>query len=230
MEKDISLDVKGMHCQSCEMLITEELKELHGVSDIRVSQKDSAAQMRMDPKVVTVAEILDAVKRAGYDGKVKSNGNSHVAQTDLIRADASTVMSGKPVRITIETTTDAFPVQNLLSLMAQAPRVAEFSAEKSSTKRMKLDISGMHCSSCAGLIERTIKKVPGVTQANVNFAAEKASIIFDEHAADSADLVAAVQKAGYKASIIKEGVSIDETAKRSAEVSHLFHLFIRSSR
>jgi len=229
MNKDILLDVKGMHCQSCEMLITEELKGLQGVSDILVSQKDSTAMMRVDSKLTSVDQILDAVTRAGYEGKVKSNGESLPTQ-------------GKPIKITIETTTDAFPAADLLSLFTvknnsqipveshttQTARMEESSPEKSSTKRIKLDISGMHCSSCAGLIERSLKKVPGVTLANVNFAAEKASVIFDENTASSSDLVSAVNKAGYKAIILNEGSSIDETAKRTAEISHLFHLFIRS--
>lgn len=96
------------------------------------------------------------------------------------------------------------------------------------TKRIKLDISGMHCSSCAGIIERTLKKVPGVTQANVNFASEKASVIYDKNLASSLDLVAAVQKAGYTAAIIVEGTTTDESAKRAEEINHLFHLFFRS--
>jgi len=95
-------------------------------------------------------------------------------------------------------------------------------------KRVKLDISGMHCSSCAGIIERTLKKVPGVTLANVNFAAEKASIVYDEHAATATDLVAAVHKSGYTASIIPEGTTTDESAKRKEEMNHVFHLFFRS--
>jgi len=95
-------------------------------------------------------------------------------------------------------------------------------------KRIKLDISGMHCSSCAGIIERTLKKVPGVTLANVNFAAEKASIVYDKHAATATDLVAAVHKSGYTASIIPEGTTTDESAKRKEEMNHVFHLFFRS--
>ncbi|MFA6503806.1 MAG: heavy metal-associated domain-containing protein [Patescibacteria group bacterium] len=37
----------------------------------------------------------------------------------------------------------------------------------------------MHCASCALLIEKALKKTPGVVSANVNFAAEKASVLVD---------------------------------------------------
>ncbi|OGG08668.1 copper-translocating P-type ATPase [Candidatus Gottesmanbacteria bacterium RBG_16_43_7] len=253
MKKDLSLEVTGMHCQSCEMLISEELKELHGVSDIRVSYKDGTAMMQMDPKTVSVSEVLEAIKRAGYVGKPKTNGEPHAVVP--IHSENLSNMNGKPLKITIETTTDAFPTTDFLKIFdatstdknptpvletdhdqgvsvkrdpVKVPQCMEHSEEKSRAKRMKLDISGMHCSACAGLIEKTLKKVPGVTQANVNFAAEKASIIFDENTATSADLTRAVEKAGYKASVISEGTTTDESAKRANEINHLFHLFIQS--
>ncbi|OGG04866.1 copper-translocating P-type ATPase [Candidatus Gottesmanbacteria bacterium RBG_16_52_11] len=253
MKKDLSFTVSGMHCQSCEMLIAEELKELHGVSDIRVNHKDGTAMMQMDPKTVSVQDILGAIKRAGYESKPMANGESQTGASNF--TDAAVYGYGKPLKITIETTTDAFPTTDFLNIFSSlstirnqapplktesptdtaihsdstsTPQTFGHSEEKSPPKRMKLDISGMHCSSCAGLIERSLKKMPGVAQANVNFAAEKASVVFDEHAATPTDLVKAIEKAGYKAAIIPENESIDESAKRSTEISHLFHLFLRS--
>jgi len=65
-----------------------------------------------------------------------------------------------------------------------------------------MSISGLHCASCAGIIERSLKKVPGVKTSNVNFAAEKASITFDEASTNVDNLLAAVKKAGYQAELI----------------------------
>jgi P-type Cu+ transporter len=61
----------------------------------------------------------------------------------------------------------------------------------------------MTCASCANRIERSLNKVPGV-EATVNFATEKATIrVLDESGALDADvLVAAVEKAGYGASVV----------------------------
>ena len=47
-------------------------------------------------------------------------------------------------------------------------------------KNVSLLLSGMHCASCALIIEKSLKKVPGVKEAHVNFAAEKALITYDE--------------------------------------------------
>lgn len=43
-------------------------------------------------------------------------------------------------------------------------------------KKISFPISGMHCASCALNIQRVLKRVPGVTQASVNYAAEQAIV------------------------------------------------------
>ena len=42
-------------------------------------------------------------------------------------------------------------------------------------------IKGMHCASCASIIERTIKKIDGVKEIFVNNGTENAKISFDEN-------------------------------------------------
>jgi len=66
----------------------------------------------------------------------------------------------------------------------------------------KLAIHGMHCSSCANVITKEIKKVPGVQEASVNFASEKANIIHNQEHAHTDQFIAAVKKAGYTAELI----------------------------
>lgn len=61
-----------------------------------------------------------------------------------------------------------------------------------------LTVSGMHCTACAGLIEKQLRKVRGVSDATVNFAAEKAYVTHD-NLATAEMLVGAVKHAGYSA-------------------------------
>ncbi len=68
----------------------------------------------------------------------------------------------------------------------------------SSSSRTNLSISGMHCASCAAIIERQLTKLPGVKSANVNFAAEKAVIDFDPIITGQDAFTSAISKAGYK--------------------------------
>ncbi|MDX2026973.1 heavy metal translocating P-type ATPase [Microcella sp.] len=75
----------------------------------------------------------------------------------------------------------------------------------------------MTCASCANRIERSLNKVPGV-EATVNYATEKATIrVLDEGGALDADvLVAAVEKAGYGATVV---VPRDERAASVAPLA-----------
>jgi P-type Cu+ transporter len=65
------------------------------------------------------------------------------------------------------------------------------------TKSLKIE--GMTCASCAKAVEKATEKLPGVTEANVNFATEKLSIRFDTSKVTVPEIQAAVEKAGYKA-------------------------------
>jgi Cu+-exporting ATPase len=56
----------------------------------------------------------------------------------------------------------------------------------------------MHCASCAGRIEKGLQAVPGVEQASVNFAAERAAVRFDPSRASIDALHRAVRGLGYE--------------------------------
>lgn len=73
---------------------------------------------------------------------------------------------------------------------------------------LDLDISGMTCAACAGRVERALRAVPGVTEASVNLATERARV---QGGATGDALVAAVTAAGYEAR-----VAADETAAPAA--------------
>ncbi|NDY90191.1 heavy metal translocating P-type ATPase [Ideonella livida] len=63
-----------------------------------------------------------------------------------------------------------------------------------------LPVHGMTCASCAGRVERALKKLPGVTQASVNLATETAAVEAPGVAMAelTASASAAIEKAGYE--------------------------------
>ncbi|HWK70339.1 MAG TPA: heavy metal translocating P-type ATPase [Burkholderiaceae bacterium] len=80
---------------------------------------------------------------------------------------------------------------------------------------LDLSVSGMSCASCVGRVERALAAVPGVTQASVNLATERAQVeMRQDIPADQ--LVAAVRKAGYEAAIVTDGGDTDELSARHA--------------
>ncbi len=67
------------------------------------------------------------------------------------------------------------------------------------TKQTTLKITGMHCSGCSANVEKALKKVSGVSKANVNLQAGSATVEFDPAKTSEKELVSAVKKAGYGA-------------------------------
>lgn len=67
------------------------------------------------------------------------------------------------------------------------------------SEQFTLAIQGMTCASCAGRVEKSLLKVPGVVTAEVNLALETAQVTGSANEITSDKLVAAVVAAGYQA-------------------------------
>ncbi|NDI37203.1 heavy metal translocating P-type ATPase [Chengkuizengella sediminis] len=61
------------------------------------------------------------------------------------------------------------------------------------------DITGMTCAACANRIEKGLNKLPGVINANVNFALESAHVEYTSEEVSVKDMIQKVGKLGYKA-------------------------------
>jgi Cu+-exporting ATPase len=80
-------------------------------------------------------------------------------------------------------------------------------------QRAELSLEGMTCAACAARIEKALSALPGVS-ANVNFAAEKATIRYQPGSVTVADMIAAVHKAGYGAHELVEKEREAERARK----------------
>ncbi|MFN4056941.1 MAG: heavy metal translocating P-type ATPase [Roseinatronobacter sp.] len=79
-----------------------------------------------------------------------------------------------------------------------------------------LAVEGMTCASCVGRVERALSALPGVTGVSVNLATERATVT---GRADLADLIAAIDHAGYDAR--EYHTNDDTTARRETEARDL---------
>ena len=77
-------------------------------------------------------------------------------------------------------------------------KTSETSNVKLETSSCSIPIIGMHCASCATIIEGNLSKVDGVSSARVNFASGKASVDFDSSKTSRADFEKAIVDSGYK--------------------------------
>lgn len=95
-------------------------------------------------------------------------------------------------------------------------------------KKISLSLSGMHCSSCARLIENALRKTPGVNDAAVNFSSEKALVTFDEETTGPKQMIDSVSRAGYHAEEVRAGDDSFERDKRARELTAYFSRFLFS--
>jgi Cu+-exporting ATPase len=85
--------------------------------------------------------------------------------------------------------------------------------------RTVLALEGMTCATCAMRIEKGLKKVPGVIDANVNLASELANVIYDPGQTDIEQMVQKVEAVGYKATPLKRAVPVPQPVQEGSPVS-----------
>lgn len=183
--------------------------ELQTVADGTVSLDENG-------KPVFTGKMSDT-KSITIDGKEQvidesAPSKQAVAATSIVQALSSIFIPKSKPEISSQALADEQPAQP--------------TSPGSTTAR--LAIYGMHCSSCAGIIEKQLSKVPGVSKANVNFAAEKA-LVNTDGAVESATLLGAVKKAGYRAEMLdSEEAEAKEKKNRASAITNLRNKFFIS--
>jgi len=66
MDKKLSMNVKGMHCKSCEMLIKDSVTELDGVKKVDISLAKNTVAVEFDDTKIKEAAIKKAIENEGY--------------------------------------------------------------------------------------------------------------------------------------------------------------------
>ncbi|MBB6558739.1 Cu+-exporting ATPase [Acidovorax soli] len=104
--------------------------------------------------------------------------------------------------VTVNIATERATVVAEASVAAPALAAAVQKAGYSVAEELvELSVGGMTCASCVGRVEKALKAVPGVTDAEVSLATERARVRLQAGVA-SDGLVRAIQKAGYEAQVV----------------------------
>ena len=94
----------------------------------------------------------------------------------------------------------------------------------SATAETSLQLAGMHCAACAGIIEQALGRVDGVLGARVSAAAQRATVQWDPSRTRPSELVAAVRRAGYDAA--PDAAASAAALRRSEYRAALWRLFV----
>jgi len=85
--------------------------------------------------------------------------------------------------------------------------------------KVKLNVTGMSCAACSAHVEKALQKTPGVENAVVSLMTNSATVMIDENAVSPSQLIAAVEDAGYGASVVTEGGSRGSKGDKRAEAA-----------
>jgi Cu+-exporting ATPase len=93
-----------------------------------------------------------------------------------------------------------------------------------------IPIGGMSCAACAQRVERSLKRLSGITSASVNYATENATVIYDPQQVRLSAIREAIEKAGYEALEPAGAGAVDEDrARKQKEIKTLWTKFIVSA-
>jgi P-type Cu+ transporter len=89
-----------------------------------------------------------------------------------------------------------------------------------------LTITGMTCANCVATVTKALSKTEGVSEVNVNFATEKATVAFDEAKTDTDRLISIVKDRGYGAALYNPGADLaEQQAAQRHEIAEIRGLF-----
>ena len=83
-----------------------------------------------------------------------------------------------------------------------------------SREAVSLPVTGMTCAACAASIERALKKLPGVGDAGVNYATNRATVTFDPSVLNLPTIVEAIRDVGYD--VIETGLASTKPREEGA--------------
>jgi P-type Cu+ transporter len=84
--------------------------------------------------------------------------------------------------------------------------------QAAAAERVRLEIGGMTCASCAARIERKLNKLEGV-EATVNYATEEAAVSYDPVRLDATALIRAVEATGYSAAFPRAALAAERAGQ-----------------
>ena len=121
-------------------------------------------------------------------------------------------------------------MDSLVSPSTAAPRPADPPPPSAAADQVDLALEGMTCAACAVRIEKVLNRLPA-TKAAVNFATESAQVRFDAATTPIDALVAAVERAGYRAhvKVDPEKERVEAQAKKAAAYRKLRAEFVVSA-
>ncbi|MDO8963121.1 MAG: heavy metal translocating P-type ATPase [Coriobacteriia bacterium] len=193
-----------------------------------------------EPAVCPVVEPADAPAVASADAPVESEASfaitgmtcascAAVIEKTLTRmpgvAAASVNLAAEKLTVRFDSrSVDSGAIIDAVKAVGYGAAPLSSGPEPVASGRLTLAVTGMTCASCSAVIEKTLSRLPGVRAAAVNLAMETAAVEFDPALVGPDELISAVARAGYGATLKVDAVPGDapaaDTAREAQEAYH----------
>ncbi len=193
-----TIGISGATCGGCARKIRLSLEEVPGVSRITVNLADQ--QVKVEGTAEPEA-MLEAIRANGYGAELLASVAPEAPKPAPAVGEAP---AASPTDTREPMSHETEPA---VATAADAPLV-------------NLAITGATCAACVRRIEGALRQVPGVIEANMNFADRTAEVVGP---VEPDALVQAVTAAGYGASVIEDEVQA-RAEKEAAEQAHYRNL------
>ncbi|QXO18017.1 heavy metal translocating P-type ATPase [Vibrio ostreae] len=187
----LEFELQGLSCAGCVNKLTKQLEQSNQIARLKVSKDSLSLRTTLSADDI-IAKVAEAGYQAQLTGTAASSETAAEVKTDAVSHTASAPDSD----------------QDTLTTAAQSQRDSITPSAQSNDRQVSthLLIKGMTCASCVSSVEKALTSVSGVDRAQVNLAEQSALVIATQDV--TAQLVAAVQKAGYQAE------SVDDPAEQ----------------
>ncbi len=167
---------------------------------------------------MTGVTAMASIGKRGSQGEVSVRIEGMTCASCVARVDraikAVAGVADASVNLATETATVTFAGAAAdPSALARAVEGVGFAVREETTE---LAIEGMTCASCVSRVETALRRVPGVVEAVVNLATERARVRHLSGAVAGGDLAAAIRSTGYEARVIAPDAPSDREAEHRA--------------
>ncbi|WP_458320340.1 copper-exporting P-type ATPase CopA [Providencia sp. CRPN23579] len=192
----VNLALSGLSCMKCAEKTRLALEAVEGVEKADVNT-ESAVVYGNAP----VEQLIAAVTGIGYQAT---------------QSDEDDTTAPKTAPLTIPTEQPETSSAAICDIPAQQSDVDQQPEISPADDSIQLLLDGMTCASCVNKVQKALTSVAGVENARVNLA-ERSALVTGT--AQPADLVAAVEKAGYGAEIIQDEAKRRERQQQVADAN-----------
>ncbi|CAF3475213.1 unnamed protein product [Rotaria sp. Silwood1] len=177
------LSIKGMHCNSCVVNITETVEDLPGIHHIKVSLNDQSANVLYDANIIKLSSIIKEIESLSFQVSISTTNNENKLQ-DHSNSSNTSILSGND--------------NHQASSKLEVPQINV----NNDVETCFINVTGMTCASCVDVIHRNLSKVEGIHSVLVALLSNKAEVKYNPDCIIPSQIAHLINELGFHAEVL----------------------------